>query len=109
MPIDLPEPIAEYVAANARLDIDAMLRPFAPGAVVVDNGKRYEGTAQIRTMFEQEVMPVAAIFIPDAIQHRGSRVIVEGPVQGSFKGSPVRFTYDFKLAGDAITGLEITL
>jgi len=109
MPIDLSQPIAAYVAANARLDVDAMLDPFAPDAVVTDNGKRFEGTAQIRKLFEQEVVPVAAIFTPDAVRHDGDRVIVEGPTHGSFKGSPVRFTHDFTLAGDAITALEITL
>lgn len=109
MPIDLPQPIATYVAANARLDLDAMLRPFAPGAVVLDNGKRFEGTAQIRTLFEQEVLPAEAIFTPDTIRHDGDRIIVEGPAHGRFKGSPIRFTYDFTLAGDAITALEITL
>ena len=109
MTIDLPRPIADYVAANARLDVDAMLEPFAPDAVVVDNGKRYEGTARIRELFAQEVIPVAAIFSPETVQHRGDRVIVEGPVKGSFKGSPIRFTYDFRLAGNTITALEITL
>lgn len=109
MSIELPDPIAEYVAANARLDVDAMLAPFAPGAVIIDNGKRYKGTAQIRTLFEQEVIPVEAIFTPDTAQYEGDRVVVEGPAHGRFKGSPIRFTYDFTLAGDAITALEITL
>ena len=34
MSIKLPTPIADYVAANARLDADAMLRPFAADAVL---------------------------------------------------------------------------
>ena len=109
MPIDLPRPIADYVAANARLDIDAMLKPFTPDAIVVDNGKRYQGTAQIRTLFEREVIPVAAIFTPDMVRTEGDRVIVEGPVHGSFNGRPIGFTYDFALTGDAIAALEITL
>lgn len=109
MPIELPDPIANYVAANARLDVDAMLRPFAPDAVVVDNGQRYEGTAQIRALFEREVIPAQAIFAPDSVRHESDRVIVEGAAPGSFKGSPIRFTYDFALAGDGIAALEITL
>ena len=35
----LPRPIAAYVEANARLDVDAMLKPFAADAVLLDNGK----------------------------------------------------------------------
>lgn len=109
MPIDLPRPIADYVAANARLDIDAMLRPLAPHAIVIDNGKRFEGAAQVRTLFEQEVIPVEAVFEPDTVRHQGDRVIVEGLAHGKFKGSPIRFVYAFALAGNVITGLEITL
>lgn len=109
MPINLPVPIAAYIAANAQLDVDAMLELFAPGAVVLDNGKRHEGTAEIRALFEREVIPVEAIFTPDSVRHEDDRVIVEGPARGSFKGSPIRFTYDFTLAGDAIAALEITL
>jgi len=109
MPIDLPEPIAAYVAANARLDVDAMLAPFAPGAVVVDIAKRIEGRAELRRLFETEVVPVAAIFTPDNVRHEGGRVIVAGPAHGTFPGSPIRFTYAFTLADDAITALEIAL
>lgn len=38
MALTLPEPIAVYVAANAQLDVDAMLKPFAADAVLIDNG-----------------------------------------------------------------------
>ncbi|MCQ4052129.1 nuclear transport factor 2 family protein, partial [Klebsiella pneumoniae] len=29
MPPELPSPIADYVEANARLDLDGMMKPFA--------------------------------------------------------------------------------
>ena len=46
MTIELPKPIADYVAANARLDADGMVKPFALDAVILDVGigKRFEGT-----------------------------------------------------------------
>ncbi|MBY0300521.1 MULTISPECIES: nuclear transport factor 2 family protein [Sphingomonas] len=109
MSIKLPTPIADYVAANARLDADAMLRPFAADAVFVDNGKRFEGSEQIRGLFEREVIAVKAVFTPDAIRHEAGRVVVEGPAHGDFPGSPLRFTYRFTLDGDAIAALEVTI
>lgn len=111
MTIDLPKPIADFVAANARLDVTGMLQPFAPDAVVVDTGigKRFEGRTELRALFEDEVIPVKAIFTPDAIRHENGKVVVEGPAHGDFKGSPIRFTYGFTLRNDAITALEITL
>ncbi|WP_291876139.1 nuclear transport factor 2 family protein [Caulobacter sp.] len=41
---DLPSPIAAYVAANAQLDVDGMLKPFADDVVVKDNGAVLVGT-----------------------------------------------------------------
>jgi ketosteroid isomerase-like protein len=105
----LPKPIAAYVEANARLDVDAMLKPFAADAVLVDNGKRHAGHAELRTLFADEVIAVRAIFTPDAVRHEDGEVVVEGPAHGDFKGSPIRFTYRFTLENDAIQALEITL
>jgi hypothetical protein len=104
----LPKPIADYVEANARLAVDGMLKPFATDAVLSDNGRRHEGHAALRALFEDEVIAVKAIFTPDAVRHEHGQVIVEGPAHGDFKGSPIRFTYRFTLENDAITALEIT-
>jgi ketosteroid isomerase-like protein len=107
--VDLPEPIAACVEANARLDIDGMLKPFLSDAVFIDNGKRSEGQGAIRQLFEEEVIPVKAIFTPDAVRDEGGDVVVEGLAQGDFPGSPLRFTYRFTLARGAIQTLETTL
>lgn len=109
MSMDLPKPIADYVEANARLDIDGMLKPFRPDAVFIDNGKRFEGQPAIRQLFEEEVIPVKAIFTPDAVREDGGDVVVEGPAHGDFPGSPLRFTYRFTLVHGAIKTLETTV
>jgi len=109
MSLDLPKPIAAYVEANARLDIDGMLKPFLRDAVFIDNGKHFEGQAAIRQLFEQEVIPVKAIFVPDTVREERGDVIVEGPAHGDFPGSPLRFTYRFTLADGAIKTLEATV
>lgn len=109
MSLNLPQPIADYIAANARLDIDGMLKPFRPDAVFIDNGKHFEGEAAIRQLFEKEVIPVKAIFVPDTVREEDGDVVVEGPAHGTFPGSPIRFTYRFTLANDAIKTLETTV
>lgn len=109
MPMDLPEPIAAFVAANARLDIDGMLKPFLRNAVFIDNGKHFEGHAAIRQLFEKEVIPVKAIFTPDTVGEEEGHVVVEGPAHGDFPGSPLRFTYRFTLVNGAIKTLEATV
>lgn len=105
----LPRPIAAYVEANAQLDVDGMLKPFAADAVLSDNGRRHEGHAALRALFQDEVIAVKAIFTPDAARHEDGQVVVEGLAHGDFKGSPIRFTYRFTLENDAIEALEITI
>lgn len=109
MPIELPKPIAEYVEANAKLDVDGMLKPFAADAVIVDIGRRHKGHAELRTLFEDEVIAAKAIFMPQAVRHENGQIVVEGPAHGDFKGSPIRFAYRFTLEHDAIRALEISI
>ena len=109
MSMDLPSPIADYVEANARLDVDGMLTSFQPDAVIIDNGKRFEGRPASRQLLEDDVIPVKAIFTPDSVREEGGAVVVEGPAHGDFPGSPLRFTYRFHLTNGAIETLEITV
>lgn len=108
MTLELPSPIAAYVAANARLDVDGMLAPFAAEVVLRDNGTVLRGAAEIRSLLEEAVVGAKAIFTPDTVRHEDGQVVVEGPGHGDFKGSPIRFTYRFTLEDDAIKALEIT-
>jgi ketosteroid isomerase-like protein len=108
MTLELPFPIAAYVAANARLDVDGMLDPFTADAVLRDNGTAFRGRAAIRQLIETAVVPAKAIFTPESLRHENGQVVVEGPAHGDFKGSPIRFTYRFTLENDAIKALEIT-
>jgi hypothetical protein len=104
----LPKPIADFVEANAQLNVDDMLKPFAADAVVLDNGNRFEGHSEVRALLEEAVVPVKAIFTPESVHEENGQVVVEGPGHGDFPGSPIRFTYRFSLEDDTITALEIT-
>ena len=104
----LPKPIADLIEANSQLDVDGMLRPFAADTIVLDNGGRHEGHAELRSLFEDAVISVRAIFTPDTVRDEGDQVVVEGPARGDFPGSPLRFTYRFTLENHAIKALEIT-
>lgn len=103
----LPKPIADYVAANARLDLNGMLQPFAPDAFVRDDGGVHRGHAELRSWIQDATVAARAIFTPDAWREQDGRVVVEGLTHGDFKGSPLRFTMRFTLEGDTIRALEI--
>jgi hypothetical protein len=104
---DLPIPVAAYVEANARLDPEGMLAPFARDAVVRDDGGRHEGHDELRTWIHSATINSRAVFTPDTWREQDGQVIVDGLTSGDFPGSPIRFTFRFTLGGDAITGLEI--
>lgn len=109
MSLNLPKPIADYVEANARLDLEGMMKHFTNDAVFIDNGKRYEGPAEIRKLLRDEAIAVKAIFQPDVAREEDGNVVLEGPAHGEFPGSPLRFTYRFTLENDAIKVLETTV
>lgn len=109
MSIELPKPIAQFIDANAKLDLEAMLTPFVADAVITDNGHAFVGQSGVRRLFEESVLPVRAIFTPDTVRNENEQVVVEGPAHGDFNGSPLRFTYRFTLVHDAIKALEISL
>ncbi|WP_458095162.1 nuclear transport factor 2 family protein [Roseomonas sp. WA12] len=103
----LPSPIAAYVAANARLDAEGMLAPFARDAVVRDDGGSHAGRDEIRTWIESATIASHAVFMPETWRERNGRTVVDGLTTGDFPGSPIRFTFSFLLQQDAIAGLEI--
>lgn len=109
MSLNLPAPIADYIEANRRLDLEGMMEHFAPDAVFTDNGKDFVGQTAIRKMLKEEAIAVKAIFEPDASREDGDDIVLEGPAHGEFPGSPLRFTYRFKMDGDAIKTLETTV
>ncbi len=67
MSLNLPAPIANYIEANRCLDLDGMMKNFAPDAVFTDNGKNFVGQAAIRTMLKDEAIAVKAVFEPDTL------------------------------------------
>ena len=108
MPPELPSPIAEYVEANARLDLEGMIRTFAADAVLWDNGKRFEGQAEIRALLKEMVVDLKAIFTPEAVRRDAEAVVMEGSAHGDFAGSPIHFTYRVEVDGDAIKTMDVS-
>lgn len=107
MSTNLPRPIADYVEANARLDVDDMLAAFAADAVVKDEAREHRGHAEIKSWIESATIAARAIFTPNAWREDDGAVIVDGITVGDFPGSPLPFAFRFRLNGGAISALEI--
>jgi len=107
MSIDLPAPIAIYIAAENEGDTEAMARCFAEDAVVRDEGKTISGLAAIkrwkaetRKKYQHTVEPLASF-------QKEGKTIVTSRLTGNFPGSPIELRFIFGLDGDKIASLEI--
>ena len=107
MDVDLPTPIAIYVAAENSGDTEALAQCFAEDAVVRDEGKTIEGLAAIkqwkaetRKKYQHTVEPLLCV-------QKDGKTIVTNRLTGNFPGSPIELEFVFTLDGDKIASLEI--
>ena len=107
MPIDLPTPIAIYIAAENRGDPEAMAQCFAEHAVVRDEGKTIEGLAAIKQWKAETRKKYQHTVEALACAEKDGKTIVTSRLTGNFPGSPIELRFIFKLDGNTIASLEI--
>jgi hypothetical protein len=107
MDVDLPTPIAAYVAAENSGGPEALAQCFAEDAVVRDEGQTIEGLAAIkqwkaetRKKYQQTIEPLASV-------QMDGKIIVTNRLAGNFPGSPIELEFVFTIDGDKVTSLEI--
>ena len=107
MSIDLPTPIAIYIAAENHGDSEALAECFAEDAVVRDEGQTIEGLAAIKRWkaatkkkYQHTVEPLASV-------QKDGKTIVTNRLTGNFPGSPIELRFIFGLDGGKIVSLEI--
>ncbi len=106
MPIDLPQPIADYFTADAE-DRGSVDQCFTEAATVTDEANTYVGRTEIRRWKAEVSSKFSYVSEPFALEHDGDRFIVTSRVSGTFRGSPIDLRYGFVLDGDKIARLEI--
>jgi ketosteroid isomerase-like protein len=107
MPLGLPTPIAIYIDAENRGDMEALAQCFTEDAVVRDEGETIEGLAAIkqwkaetRKKYQHTIEPLASV-------QKDDKTIVTNRLTGNFPGSPIELEFVFTLDGNKITLLEI--
>ena len=107
MSIDLPKPIATYIAAENGNNAEALAQCFIDQAVVRDENQTIEGLAAIKLWkvetkrkYQHAIEPLASI-------QKDGNTIVTNRLTGKFPGSPVELQFIFRLEGDKIASLEI--
>lgn len=107
MTVDLPQPIATYIAAENRRDTEALVECFAEHAVVRDEGKTIEGLAAIKRWKAETSKKYQHTVEPLALTQKGDKTIVTNRLTGNFPGSPIELQFAFRLEGNKIASLEI--
>ena len=103
----LATPIAIYIAAENRGDVEAMAQCFAEDAIVRDEGKTIKGLdaikqwkAETKKKYQHGIEPLASV-------QKDGKTIVTNRLTGNFPGSPIVLQFIFELDGDKIASLEI--
>jgi SnoaL-like domain len=98
--LDLPTPIAIYIAAENRGDAEALGQCFAEHAVVRDEGQTIEGLAAIKQWKTETRRKYQHTVEPLAFAQQDDTSIVTSRLTGNFPGSPIELRFIFKLEGD---------
>jgi|SRR5580700_3609690 hypothetical protein len=107
MPLDLPAPIARYIAAENQGDVGAIAQCFAENAVVRDENQTIEGLTAIKQWKAETKKKYQHTIEPLTVAQKDGNTIVTNRLTGNFPGSPIELEFIFTLAGDKITSLEI--
>lgn len=107
-PLHLPPPIAAYFAADV-CSPEALGHCFTAQAVVQDEGHTYRGIAAITAWKADASAKYTYTVEPYTLQDHEGTQVVTSRVNGNFPGSPVDLRYRFRLEGDLIASLEITV
>ena len=107
MTLSLPEPIANYFAADMAGDAGALARCFTAEGVVRDEGGTFRGIAAIQQWHTRAKAKYHYTVEPLSVTARDGEVVVIAKVAGDFPGSPITLSHVFRVAGHKIVSLEI--
>ena len=107
MALDLPTPIACYMAAANANNTEALTGCFAENAVVRDEKQTLEGLAAIKRWATETKNKYQHTIEPLAFSPKDGTTIVTNRLTGNFPSSPIELEFVFTLDGDKIVSLEI--
>jgi ketosteroid isomerase-like protein len=105
---ELPEVVSRYQAAHDRRDTAAALAAFAPDARVFDDGREYQGAAEIRDWLDHAASEYTFTRSLVSTEATGAGTwVVVNHLEGNFPGGVVDLRYRFTIADGTISDLVI--
>ena len=104
----LPRAIADYLTAHRNRDADTAVTCFTNDAAVIDDGKTYHGTADIRTWLDRSAGEyVYTIELIGAEKIDNEHYTAINHLEGDFPGGVVDLHFRFTLRDERIARLVI--
>lgn len=103
-----PDAIRVYLTSHDVRDTAVSLACFTPSARVTDDGRVYDGAAEIEGWLSTAASEYtySRTFV-SSTEVAPSRWLVVNRLEGNFPGNTVELRYEFELDGDLIAGLTI--
>lgn len=103
--LNIPEPVASFIAAVNRHDDLAFLDAFTPDGAVDDWGRTFTGRERIKAWSDREFIGSNGVLTPVEVTREGDQVSVVGDWRSNHANGLSRFTFD--TTGDSITKMTI--
>src|SRR5258708_20703207 len=105
--MNLPQVIADLIAAQDKYDSKAFSEAFSTDAVVQDEGKTYNGRTEIRQWNETTNAKYKTKYEPLEIKSEGDKITLTARISATFEGSPAIIKYHFETKERKIRSLQI--
>jgi len=106
--LDVPNSVRLFQAAHDRRDVVTALAQFSPDAIVVDDGRTYEGVGEVETFLRKagsEYTYTRTLVSAEEISSSCWRITSH--LKGDFPGGQVDLSYEFQLKNGLIKRLTI--
>jgi len=111
MPDSVPDVVTRYFEAADQGDTDALVALFTNDAVVIESGRTWRGSAEIRAWQQERAARQEEQYTPqvlDADQVTADEYLITGDLRGEVPGGQVKLQWRFGLTPDGISHLHIT-
>jgi hypothetical protein len=109
MNVNVPNPVATYLAADKAKDTERLGQCFREDAVVRDEGREHRGVAAIKAWHREANAKYRYVLEPIEASASGPTVVVRARLTGEFPGSPVEPRFTFAIADGRIASLDVEL
>ena len=107
MKLNVPGPVATYLAAEKAKDSERLSQCFREDAVVRDEGREHRGVAAINAWHREVNAKFRYVVEPLEASVSCPTVAVRARVTGDFPGSPIEPRFTFVISDDRIVSLEV--